>query len=111
MNTTNQPTTVSGPDRISRILSGPVRLVTARFTRRNAFYLVMLSLPALAVTILLTLPGILFNTPEQNEYFQFAQVLDQGGERWLAMGLSACCSFLCFVIPSDPTSELTIERK
>ncbi len=107
MNNDNLPATASGARLIPRFLSGPARLFTARFSHRNAFYMVMLCLPALAVTILFTLPGILFDSPAQNQYFHFAQVLDQGGERWLAMGLSACCSFLCFMVPADPTGELT----
>jgi hypothetical protein len=83
-----------------RLLTGPVRLVTAQFTFRNAVCLVALSIPALLVTALLTLPAFLFNTPQHNEYFEFARQLDQGGDRWFALGLSACCSLLCFAVPT-----------
>lgn len=88
-----------------RILSGPVRLLTAQFNSRNAFFMIVLCLPALLVTALLTLPGYLFNTPQHNEYFEFAKQLNQGCDRWLALGLSACCSFLCFAIPADSREE------
>ncbi len=84
-----------------RYLSGPVRLVTAQFNRRNAIFMTALCVPALLVTALLTLPAFLFNTPQHNEYFEFAKQLNSGGDRWFALGLSACCSFLCFAIPAD----------
>lgn len=87
------------------LLTGPVRLVTAQFTRRNAVCLVALSVPALLVTLLLTLPALLFTTPQHNEYFEFAKQLDQGGDRWLALGLSACCSLFAFVIPAQGGDE------
>jgi hypothetical protein len=88
-----------------RLLSGPVRLVKAQFNFRNAVCLVALSVPALLVTALLTLPALLFTTPQHYEYFEFAQQLDQGGERWLAVGLSACCSLLCFAVPAQGEEE------
>lgn len=84
-----------------RYLSGPVRLLTAQFNRRSAIFMTVLCVPALLVTALLTLPAFLFNTPQHNEYFEFAKQLNQGGDRWFALGLSACCSFLCFAIPTD----------
>ena len=88
-----------------RLLSGPVRLVTAQFNRRNAFFIAVLCVPAL-----LTLPAFLFNTPQHNEYFEFAKQLSNGGDRWVALGLSACCSFLCFVVPADPAAAVKSEE-
>ncbi len=90
---------------VFRLLNGPIRLFKAQFTFRNAVCLVALSVPALLVTLLLTLPALLFTTPQHNEYFEFAKQLDQGGDRWLAMGLSACCSLLCFAIPAQDQRE------
>jgi hypothetical protein len=84
-----------------RLLTSPIRLVKAQFTRRNAVCLVALSVPALLVTLLLTLPALLFNTPQHNEYFEFAKELNQGCDRWLAVGLSACCSLFAFAIPAQ----------
>ena len=93
--------------RLSRFIEGPSRLLTARFNRRNAVFMVALSIPALLVTALLTLPELLFNTPQHNEYYEFAKQLNHSGDRWVAMGLSACCSFFCFAIPCEeyPTDE------
>ena len=88
-----------------RLLTGPIRLFKAQFTRRNAVCLVALSVPALLVTLLLTLPALLFNTPQHNEYFEFAKQLDQGGDRWLALGLSACCSFFALALPAQGEEE------
>jgi len=103
MNTNKQPAPArslrSHPS--LRFLSGPFRLVTAQFNSRNAIFMTALCVPALLVTALLTLPAFLFNTPQHNEYFEFAKQLSSGGDRWVALGLSACCSFLCFAIPAD----------
>ena len=84
-----------------RYLSDPIRLFTARFNRRSAIFMMALCVPALLITALLTLPAFLFNTPQHNEYFEFAKQLNTGGDRWVALGLSACCTFLCFIIPAD----------
>lgn len=92
-----------------RFLAGPIRLVTAQFNRRNAVCMVALSVPALLVTALLTLPAFLFNSPRHNEYFEFAQQLNQGGERWLAMGLSVCCCLVCFAVPCDHSRKITLK--
>lgn len=96
---------------VLRFLAGPIRLVTAQFSLRNGICLVALSVPALLVTALLTLPAFLFPTPQHNEYFEFARQLDQGGDRWLAMGLSACCCLFCFAVPCDRTPKITRKRK
>lgn len=103
MNATERPNEVRRPRRniALLLLTGPARLLKARFTRRNAVCLVALSVPALLVTLLLTLPALLFTTPQHNEYFEFAQQLNRGGERWLALGLSACCTLFAFAIPTQ----------
>lgn len=106
MNTLKQPANVRRRRNhpALRLLAGPIRLFKAQFTRRNAVCLVALSVPALLVTLLLTVPALLFTTPQHNEYFEFAKQLDQGGDRWLALGLSACCSFFAFAIPAQDES-------
>lgn len=91
---------------VLRFLSeGPLRLLTARFSRRHAVLMVVLSAPALLATALFTVPAFLFHTPQHNEYFEFAKQLNQGGERWIAMGLSACCSIFCFAIPYESCAK------
>jgi hypothetical protein len=85
--------------------------VTAQFNFRNALCLVALCVPALLATALLTLPGLIFTTPEHYEYFEFANQLDKGSDRWIAMGLSACCCLFCFAVPGEKTPEITLKRK
>lgn len=94
-----------------RFLVGPIRIVTAKFNRRNAVCLVALSVPALLVTMLLTLPAFLFNTPQHNEYFEFARELNRGGDRWFALALSACCSLFCFAVPCDHSRTISLKGK
>jgi hypothetical protein len=107
MNTLKKPANFrrTGTHFVNRLFTGPIRLFKAQFTSRNAVCLVALSVPALLVTLLLTLPALLFTTPQHYEYFEFAQQLDQGGERWLALGLSACCSLFAFAIPAQGEAE------
>lgn len=94
-----------------RFLAGPVRLLTAQFNSRNAVCLVALCVPALLVTAMLTLPGFIFNSPQHYEYFEFAKQLDQGSDRWIALGLSACCCLLCFAVPCDNSRVITCKRQ
>lgn len=93
------------------LIAGPFRLLTAKFNSRNAACMIALSIPALLMTALMTLPAILFNTPQHNEYFEFAKELGQGGDHWFAMGLSTCCSLLCFAVPCDSSREIACKRK
>ena len=95
---------------VLRFLAGPARLLTAQFNTWNAICLVALCVPALLVTALLTLPGIIFTSPQHYEYFEFAKQLNQGGDRWIAMGLSACCCLVCFAVPGDKTRVITLKR-
>ncbi|MGJ8643707.1 MAG: hypothetical protein ACSHX9_09890 [Luteolibacter sp.] len=90
---------------------GPKRVLTARFNRRNAIFMLVLCVPALLAVALYTLPGFLFVTPQHHQYFEFANELDRSGERWVALGLSACCSFFCFVVPCDQSEKVKFLKR
>jgi hypothetical protein len=97
--------------RAFRWIEGPKRVLTAKFNHRNAVFMLALCVPALVAIALYTLPGFLFITPQHHEYFEFAQELERSGERWIALGLSACCSFFCFAVPCDQSEEITFLKR
>ncbi|MEP2776884.1 MAG: hypothetical protein ABJQ29_11870 [Luteolibacter sp.] len=94
-----------------RWIEGPKRVLTARFNRRNAVFMLALCVPAMMAVALYTLPGFLFITPQHHEYFEFARELDRSGDRWVALGLSACCSFFCFAIPCDHSENVAFLKR
>ncbi|MDP4720686.1 MAG: hypothetical protein NWS48_05615 [Akkermansiaceae bacterium] len=96
--------------RVSSWIEGPKRVLTAKFNSRNAVFMLALCVPALMAVALYTLPGFLFVTPQHNEYFEFAQELDRSGELWVALGLSACCSFFCFAVPCDHSEKVSFTK-
>jgi hypothetical protein len=49
---------------------------------------------------LLTLPALLFQSPQHNAYFHFARVLDGDPLRWLVLALVTACALLALVIPA-----------
>lgn len=95
----------------SYCIEGPKRVLTARFNRRNAIFMLALCVPALFAVLLYTLPGFLFVTPQHHQYFEFANELDRSGGRWVVLALSACCSFFCFAVPCDHSEKVTFLKR
>lgn len=79
---------------------GPKRLMTSRISVKCAAMIVTMCLPALLSSAILTLPAMIFQSPHQNAYFQFASVLEQDPSRWLVVVLSTICALTSLAIPA-----------
>lgn len=80
--------------------TGPKTLLTSRITGKCATLMALLLAPSLIISLLLLLPPILFQSPEQHAYFYFAQVLDSDPERWLPMSFAILCTLVAMAIPA-----------
>ncbi|NQX01007.1 hypothetical protein HQ447_10130 [bacterium] len=103
---------VKGILRILRLtfISGPFLLFTSRLSGKNASIMIMLCTPALLLWALLTIPPLLFTSPDQHAYFQFANVLDHDPMRLITLGLATLCSLVALAIPATSARPYTAVR-
>ncbi|MES2922533.1 MAG: hypothetical protein V4819_13355 [Verrucomicrobiota bacterium] len=100
---------------ISRLLrlafvSGPWLLMTTRLTTKHAFLMILLCVPALLFSSMLILPAIIFQSPQQQAYFYFSQMLNQDPTRWIILGLTGFCSVTALAIPAMIPKPFTAIR-
>ena len=104
--------TAKGAKRLLLItfISGPWLLLTSRLSAKSASLMIMLCVPALLFCALLTVPGFLFESPEQHAYYQFAKALDQDPTRWIILTVTGLCSLLALAIPATAARPMTAVR-
>lgn len=56
--------------------------------------------PSILLCAVLTIPAMLFQSPNQEAYFYFSKVLEQDPSRWLAMPLAVVCTLVALAIPA-----------
>ena len=66
-----------------------------------AALMALLLTPSIISGLFLTLPPLLFQSPQQNAYFYFANVLEHDPSRWLLMGFAVLCILLALAIPAS----------
>lgn len=91
-------------------ISGPWLLLTSRLSGKTASLMIMLCAPALLFCLLLTIPGLLFKSPEQHAYYQFAKALDQDPTRWILLAITGIFILIALAIPAVTARPLTAER-
>jgi hypothetical protein len=82
------------------LIQGPKLLLTTGISIKCAGMMMALSAPSLLVFSILTVPAILFQSPQQQAYFHFARILNEDPMRWLAFGLAGVCSLLALAVPA-----------
>ena len=87
------------------LVTGPSQLLTERISGKCAVLMILLCIPSLVVCAMLTLPGLMFQSPQQHAYYYFALMLGQTPLRWIAFSLAACCTVFSLALPA------TIDRK
>jgi len=81
-------------------ISGPKVLLTSQISMKCAAAMTLMCMPALLLCTILTLPALLFESPQQNAYYYFAKVLEQDPTRWIVLLLSALCVLLSLALPA-----------
>jgi hypothetical protein len=79
---------------------GPKQLLTSQISRKCAGVMAALCAPSLLCCSLLTIPSLLFHSPEQQAYFYFSQMLDGDPTRWLVVFLATVCAILALAVPA-----------
>ena len=79
---------------------GPRQLLTSRISGKCAAAMVVMCTPSLLCSAILTIPAMLFQSPQQHAYFYFSRGLEGDPFRWVAMLLAAVCAFLSLAMPA-----------
>ncbi len=93
---------VKGLARLFRLtfISGPWLLLTSRLSAKKASLMILLCTPPLLFCAMLTLPAMVFQSPQQQAYFYFAQILNQDPTRWLILALTGLCVVMALAVPA-----------
>jgi hypothetical protein len=91
-------------------ISGPRQLLTSRISVTCAAFMAMMCAPALLFSSILTIPAMIFQSPQQNAYFHFSKVLEQDPTRWVVLLLAGLCAVMSMAVPATmPAPSETIE--
>ncbi len=61
--------------------------------------MVLMCLPALLFCAMLTIPGWVFQSPDQQAYYQFSRVLNQDPTRWFVLTFVFVCALVSLAVP------------
>jgi hypothetical protein len=83
-------------------INGPKLLMKGKFSRRAAVFMGFAAIPAIAVALFLTLPAILFPTPQHNQFFHFAKTINGDAATLIPVGIGILSSIFCLRLPLGP---------
>ena len=86
---------------VRTIYLGPKVLLTSRITGKCAAFMMLMCAPSLLFCSLLTLPALIFQSPQQHAYFQFSRVLEQDPSRWAVLLLVSICTLMSLAVPAN----------
>ena len=104
--------TARGIARLLRLalMSGPWLLLTSRLSTKHAFLMILLCVPALLFCSMLIFPALIFQSPQQQAYYYFAQILNQDPSRWMILALTGVCAVTALAIPAMVPAPRTAVR-
>lgn len=80
-------------------VEGPKLMLKGCFSRRAAGFMIVSAAPAILTGLFLTVPGILFHTPEHNAYFHFARIVEGDAPSIIPVILGTISSIFSFRFP------------
>ncbi|MEO5916331.1 MAG: hypothetical protein ABIS50_18985 [Luteolibacter sp.] len=91
-------------------ITGPRALLTSRLSPRSASYIMLLCLPAIMLYLAMTVPSMLFQSPDQEAYFYFASSLNHDLSSGYMLALSVLCMFVALTLPAASPDPYTAGR-
>jgi hypothetical protein len=92
---------------VTMMILGPRRLLTSRISGKCAALMVFLCTPSLLFSAALTIPALLFQSPNQQAYYYFGQLIQRDPTNWLIMPFVAACALGALIMPAA-TADLRI---
>jgi hypothetical protein len=91
-------------------ICGPKLLLTSRISGKCAAIMTMMCIPSLVCCFILTIPGFIFQSPQQNAYFYFSKVLNEDPARWIVLLLAGTCTLMSLAIPATMSESTSTYR-
>ena len=91
-------------------ISGPRLLLTTRLSAKNASLMILLCAPALLFCSMLIIPALLFQSPQQQAYFYFAQMLNHDPIRWVILAFAGVFAVMALAVPAMIPKPITAVR-
>ena len=66
---------------------------------KHAALMILLCAPALLFSAMLTVPALLFQSPQHQGYYYFSQVVNQDPSRWIIYAGASVCALLALIVP------------
>jgi hypothetical protein len=85
---------------LSLFSNGISRLCNSRMDRKTAAIMTTMCVPALLFSAIMTIPGMVFQSPDQNAYYYFARTLENDPVRWIVLLLCGLCTVLSVTVPA-----------
>ena len=80
-------------------IDGPRLLLKGKFSRRAAAFMIVATVPAIAATLFLTVPGMLFPTPAHNAFFYFWKGVNSDMASLIPVGIGLISSVFSLRLP------------
>jgi len=81
-------------------ITGPKLLFTTKISGKCAFIMMLMTAPSLLCCVMLTMPGIIFQSPQQQAYFYFSKMLENDPARWIVLMLAGICTLISLAVPA-----------
>lgn len=91
-------------------ICGPKLLLTSRISGKCAAIMTMMCIPSLFCCFILTIPGFIFQSPQQNAYYYFSKVLNEDPARWIVLLLAGTCTLMSLAIPATMSESTSTYR-
>jgi hypothetical protein len=80
-------------------IDGPRLLLKGKFSRRAAGFMIVAAIPAILAVLFMTLPSLLFPTPQHNAFFYFGKSVSSDVASYVPLALGAISSIFSLRFP------------
>ncbi len=81
-------------------IAGPKVLINSQISGLCATAMILMCMPSFILCSMMTIPEMVFRSPDQHAYYYFAQLLNQDPTRWVVLALAAMCTLFSLALPA-----------
>ena len=81
-------------------LKGPKVLFTSQISGLCGALMILSCVPSLLYCAMLTIPGLVFNSPDQQAYYYFSRVLNSDPGHWAVLAVTGVCTLIALALPA-----------
>ncbi len=93
------------------LFTGPRKLLSSQLSARSSSYIMLLCIPAIALFFSTTVPALIFDSPQQEAYFYFAQTLSRDLSNGFTLCVAVVCMILALVVPAAESDSYSAIRR